>query len=620
MGLLDSLAARLGYSKAKAYSYPAPLLAQAEGARYSIPDGSAQQTQINLYTQLDWISAAIEHVANIAAGAVFSVEQLVGEESKDIPNHPFEILLRAPNPLQTGMELWRDFYSWRLLTGNAYLYSNRASETAPPAELWVLPSNRVKPVPDGKMYLRGYVFTADSGAPIALETWQVSHCKSFNPLTPFAGMSAVQSLAYVALGDIAQQKYNANLFGKDNAKVPGALAFSDFIGDTEWEKIKEDTRRDWGGSQRGGPMFLRGVGSGGVNWVSMALTQKEMEFLESRKFTKEEIFTRLAPGLASIVDVTATEANATTGRATLIDLAVWPLLNQAAGRITADILPAYGDGLICEPDDIRVTNRVLELQEQSEYSKTHTIDEVRFEYYGDAKIGDNRGVLLPAQIATFAGALQQQALPSTSVSEAGAGAGVSTSATDVSAEAQAEMKAWERFAIKRLGKGGRDFEPRAIPVWDAARIRSALKMAATPEQVRAAFGEADVNATQIMALKASIDAARDALAHEAPASETHIHLPETMKADFSAALPVPVINVAAPNVVVNVPEFPAFPAIPAPVVNVAAPNVSVAAPSVTVPVTVQPAPESEGRRDTKIKFQVDARGDIIGATAVSTGE
>ena len=56
------------------------------------------------------------------------------------------------------------------------------------------------------------------------------------------------------------------------------------------------------------------------------------------------------------------------------------------------------------------------------------------------------------------------------------------------AQQQAEMKAWERWAVKRLGKpAGREFEPRVIPLFQAARIKSALTAAATPADVRAVF-------------------------------------------------------------------------------------------------------------------------------------
>jgi len=54
--------------------------------------------------------------------------------------------------------------------------------------------------------------------------------------------------------------------------------------------------------------------------------------------------------------------------------------------------------------------------------------------------------------------------------------------------ATGEMKSWENFALKRLGKvGGREFEPRHIPLMQAARIRVELKSAATPADVRRIF-------------------------------------------------------------------------------------------------------------------------------------
>ena len=53
---------------------------------------------------------------------------------------------------------------------------------------------------------------------------------------------------------------------------------------------------------------------------------------------------------------------------------------------------------------------------------------------------------------------------------------------------QAEMKAWENYALKRLGKpGGREFEPRAIDVLTAMRIKGALARAKSAPDVRAVF-------------------------------------------------------------------------------------------------------------------------------------
>lgn len=51
----------------------------------------------------------------------------------------------------------------------------------------------------------------------------------------------------------------------------------------------------------------------------------------------------------------------------------------------------------------------------------------------------------------------------------------------------AEISAWEKYELKRLGKPGREFEPRHIAPADVSRIRAALAGANTQEQIKAAF-------------------------------------------------------------------------------------------------------------------------------------
>ncbi len=89
-------------------------------------------------------------------------------------------------------------------------------------------------------------------------------------------------------------------------------------------------------------MLLHGVGDGAIQWVQNTMTAEDAQFLQSRTFTKEEVYGMLAPGLASILAVNATEANAKAGKTTLMEYAIWPMLVMMAQRITSDILPAYG--------------------------------------------------------------------------------------------------------------------------------------------------------------------------------------------------------------------------------------------------------------------------------------
>jgi len=384
---------RAVYRKAQYTDLPYWLKETADVERSRMPNLAVQQNQADLYTKLSWVSIAVQHVARQAAGVTLNVKKAMGEEIEDVQNHDFEMLMKRPNPSQSRVEFLEAFFSYYKLTGNSYAWMNKANENSPPTEMWTIPSYRVRPVPDGNMYLRGYMYDPGDGQEIPLETWEVFHMKTFNPMDRFIGLSPIEALAQIAVGDLAMQKWNTNYFDKNNAKLPGILTFSDPVDDATWAEMKDEFADQYGGSKRQ-LLMLRNTGPGAVNWVATAMSQSDMQFLDGRQFNKEEIFAMFAPGLASWLDVNSTEANSKTGKDAFLELAVWPMHTALAEKITNDILPVYGDEYFCEFDDVRPMDRNLKLQEQAAYERTHTVEETRKEFYGDMPLGDERDMEL----------------------------------------------------------------------------------------------------------------------------------------------------------------------------------------------------------------------------------
>jgi HK97 family phage portal protein len=336
-------------------------------------------------------------VASRAASTALEVTREIGEESEEIINHPFELLLKRPNPLNSRFEFLEATFLWRLLTGNAYWWLNKATENDVPTEMWIIPAHQIEPVPDGNLYLRGYLYDPGDGQKIPLEPWEVVHFRRFNPFSRFVGLSPIESLATVAIGDLKMQEWNTKFFGEENAKIPGVLAFADPINQTEWERLQADVKEQ--GKKRS-MLMLRNTGAGGVNWVAMALSQKEMEFLQARRFNQSEIYDLFAPGLYQWLAPDTTNANSRSGRDAFLELAVYPLHTAVAETATNNVLPLYGDDLVAEFEDVRPKDRALILQEQQAFGQVHTIDEVRAEYYKQDPLGDERGLLLPAEVTT----------------------------------------------------------------------------------------------------------------------------------------------------------------------------------------------------------------------------
>lgn len=464
----------------------------ARNTRFDIPDGTLYKTQASLYQRLSWLQIAVSAVARAAATDPLSVKKLVDEKTEAIVNHPFELLLKEPNPLQSRFEFLESTFSYLPLTGNAYWWLNKpGGEKDVPFEMWIIPSHSIQPVPDENLYLQGYAYDPGDGQKIPMETWEIVHFKRFHPLNSFVGLSAVEALAVIAVGDLSMQKWNTRFFAENNARLPGILAFADMINETEWQIIKKDTRN---AAQKREQMLLRGAGKGGVEWLQSSISQAEMEFLKGRKFNQKEIYDIIAPGLFTMLAVNVSRDSSNVGKATFNEVALWPMLDGGGQKITNDVMPLYGDDLIAEFDDVRVTDQAMELSLQDAFSNVHTVDEIRERFYDARPLGDERGDLLPAQIGQSFSVNDGEETEPESPEQVGEEVGESVEASvepdAVRAELSLQLKRWHKKALNRLKNGKTavcEFQSQYIPPALQASIRAKLGSVATPDDLEAVF-------------------------------------------------------------------------------------------------------------------------------------
>ena len=367
----------------------------ADAQQYDMPDPYVYVNQADMYRVSSTLASALDIVGRDVGLAKINVSRMVGEEEREIKNHPFEKKMRNPNPLQSGMELKRDTIIQRLLNGNAVWWLNRESQFDEPAEIWHVPFNKIQPVPDGRMFLSHYNYFPGGGKPaIPLPTWQIVHFKSYNPFNPFVGLSLVESLAITLYGDLGMRKTQKQVYTKYNGAPPSILAFKDYPANDVWTDIKSEMKK---ASVRNEMMLLRGAGDG-VSWMSRATSSKDAQFVELLRQNMTDIFNRVAPGLLAALDSEAKYSNAQAGGDRYKDMTLYPYLMELSEKMTAEIMPAYGRNLVAEFDDPRVKDKALEIRDIYAYSLFHTIDEVRQEKYKGEPIGDERGSLLRTEI------------------------------------------------------------------------------------------------------------------------------------------------------------------------------------------------------------------------------
>lgn len=471
----------------------------ADAERWNMPNPSIFATQADMYRLSPVLGTALDIVAGDLGTSKFNVKRLRGEEERDIPNHELELLLRNPNPMDSGIELMQYTTSNYKLNGNSIWWLNKADQFAKPNEIWTMPFAKVAPVPDERMYLSHYNYFPGNGKPpLRLETWEIVHFKTYNPNNPFVGLSPIESLAVTLMGDLGMRKTNTVNYVEHGGSPQSILAFRDFPSNESWEDIKSEKRL---AAKRNEMMMLRGVGDG-VSWLQRALTNKDMDYIAGLKQNMTDVFNRMCPGLLSLLSETSTRANAKEGRATYDELTLWVMMEVIAQKITSDILPAYGlklKGIFTDP---RQQNRRLQLEEQAAFERTHTLEEVRQEYYQDNPLGDDRDRLLTVQINAQSGGIQKpppnlftnqpKQLDGEEIIDAPAGeiALQDTASEDVSAKAAIDdLLKWRRMAMK--GKTGKalEFKSNLIPAVMMVSIKRRLEVVVDKDSIAKMFDD-----------------------------------------------------------------------------------------------------------------------------------
>ncbi|HZP20078.1 MAG TPA: phage portal protein [Bauldia sp.] len=280
------------------------------------------------------------------AEAAASVPLLLYDGAAALDTHPLLSLLTRPNRRQAGADLREALYGYLLVAGNAYLEA--VSADGPPAELFALRPDRMKVVPGADGWPEAYEYSvAGRTVRFAGEAGGASpilHLSLFHPLDDYYGFAPIEA-AQVAL-DLHNAAGAWNKALLDNSARPsGALIYQAKEGGNlsaeQFERLKAELEQGFTGPSRAGrPLLLEG----GLDWRPMALSPKDMDFLEAKNGAAREI--ALAFGVPPMLlgirgDNTYAnykEANLAFWRGTVL-----PLVERTTAAIGAWLAPAFGE-------------------------------------------------------------------------------------------------------------------------------------------------------------------------------------------------------------------------------------------------------------------------------------
>jgi HK97 family phage portal protein len=295
------------------------------------------------------VHRAVRLIAESVGGIAFLLQEGAAEHSA----HPLLDLIARPNPRQDGAAFLESVASHLMLAGNAYVEAvsldNAGGGNANVRELYALRPDRIKVVPGANGWPQAFDYTV-TGQTVRFEQSAaqppILHLTLFNPLDDYYGLSPLEAAAVAVDTHNAAAKWNKALL--DNAARPsGALVYAGAEGavmaDAQFERLKTELGDQYTGTANAGrPLLLEG----GLDWKPMALSPKDMDFMEAKHSAAREI--ALAFGVPPMLlaipgDNTYSnyqEANRVFWRGTVL-----PLANRIGAALTQWLAPSFGAGL-----------------------------------------------------------------------------------------------------------------------------------------------------------------------------------------------------------------------------------------------------------------------------------
>lgn len=445
------------------------------------------------YALAVWAYRCIKVRADAVAGVPL---MLVDRDGAAIPEHPLLDLLRDVNPDVMNLgDLLRATESAYNIWGVAYWLIVRNGAGGPPRAIYWLNPQTVEPLVEAGRGVVGYRQSA-AGQTRDYPASDVMVFRNFNPLDDVGGLSPLAVALEEVNAELNAARYVASFFAND-ARPAGLLTTDQQLHDSDMEQVATW----WNKLFRGvGNRWRTGIVSNGLKWFRISFPPYELALPELRAEDRRSICAVLGvpAGMAGAWEAT-TYATAHEQKASFYEDTVLPQLEYLAEVINWSLLALYPD-LVAR--GARITwdiDHITALRESSNDRVQRVTALFQAGLITRSEARAELGLLTPADMEDgFMITLSQPELESQDADTNPPGeenaikAAIDLADPHARRAAHADLKRWERFAVRRVkaGRRLRPFHSDVIPDDLHASVSESLAQAEGIEDVFVAFGEA----------------------------------------------------------------------------------------------------------------------------------
>jgi HK97 family phage portal protein len=289
-----------------------------------------------------WVYGCVGVISDEIASINLRMMQFKNGEQTELDEHEaLDVIYRANNSM-SRFDLINLTFNYLELTGEAPWFIS--FKNGKPDSILLLRPDRLTVLPgkDGEM-IGGYKYRIykDSGVDeIKLEPYEVIPLKYTDPDQPLRGKGPLQAAAVTYDLDNYAEKWNSQFF-RNSASPSAALQTDKVLAKDVRDRLTKKLSENYEGVDNAHKTMIL---ENGLKWQSMSLTQKDMDFIEQQRFSRDKILAifrvpRTALGITDDVN----RANAEATDYVFAKRTIKPKMIRFVEQLNEFYLPLFGN-------------------------------------------------------------------------------------------------------------------------------------------------------------------------------------------------------------------------------------------------------------------------------------
>jgi HK97 family phage portal protein len=243
----------------------------------------------NPYEVHAWVRGAIESVSLNIAGCPLAWKNSRGTKAAERDADPWITLFEKPNEMMGQQQLFEATVVYLLHYGECMWVLDRSAPTAMPTAMEPYNGKLFEARVDKKGNLLGWTvettYPDGSKHTIPFEKWEVCFFKLFNPYDRLRGLAPLAAAQLAIDQDALASQYNKAFF-KNSALPGGVVEVEEEMTEDAFNRMRQQFLDHHQGVNKSHTLAIL---EGGAKYKQLVPSQKDMEFLNQKKWNRDEI-------------------------------------------------------------------------------------------------------------------------------------------------------------------------------------------------------------------------------------------------------------------------------------------------------------------------------------------